>query len=131
MDVRVRRLRKTEFLEIHKLIHKIFPKIDPKIEERDIIIVAEKDNELVGFSHAQIKNGKTFLRGIGVEKNHRGKEIGKKLLEKMLLIVSGFDFPIYLKVEYSNDVAINLYSKEGFVSRKYGDVLVMVRFPAN
>ncbi len=131
MNVKIRRLRKTEILEVYKLIHRIFPKIDPQIGLDDVLLVAKLENELVGFSHSRKESGRILLQGIGVEKNQRSKGIGKKLLEKTLLIVSKFDLPIYLKVENSNDVAINLYSKEGFVSKKYGDVRVMVRLPVN
>lgn len=131
MDIKIRKLKKTELPEINKLIAKVFPKANTEIKQGDNILIADNHGEIIGFSHVRPLQTKLLLKGIGVERKYRGLGVGKKLLGETLKVLAKTDLPVYLKVKNSNDIAIHLYSKEGFVSRKYGDVLVMVRLPAN
>lgn len=131
MDIRIRKLKKIEIPEVTKLIVELFPEANFIIETNDLILVAEFSGKIVGFSHIRFMENRIILKGIGVGKKYQRRGIGKKILEKTIVSLEKKGLPVYLKVKNSNDIAIGLYSKEGFVGKKYGNVLVMVRLPVN
>ncbi|MEM4311846.1 MAG: ribosomal protein S18-alanine N-acetyltransferase [Nitrososphaerales archaeon] len=89
-------------------------------------IVAEKDNRVVGYIMSRIEYGfsnikkfslarKGHIVSIAVLEAHRGKGLGKALLEEALVSMKKRDCSeVYLEVRASNFQAINLYKKYEF-----------------
>ncbi|MBN1330718.1 MAG: GNAT family N-acetyltransferase [Candidatus Heimdallarchaeota archaeon] len=94
-----------------------------KGEFNDASIVIKKNHELVALIFAVDEGEYIELGPIGVVPNHRGKKLGKILMEECLssLIKQG-KFDCYLEVDETNIPAINLYTSYGFfeVSKKHG-----------
>jgi ribosomal protein S18 acetylase RimI-like enzyme len=131
VNVKVRKARNDEIPEVCKLISAIFPRSGGTIKAEDVIFVAEQGGQLVGFVRYTPKTDKITLNGLGILSEYRGGGIGKLLLEESLDEMKKSGKPIYLKVKATNDPALNLYLKQGFFQRRYGDVLVMVKQPDN
>jgi len=121
---------RAELARTTELIFSIFPNAKLKISKNDLVLVAERDGIFIGFIHFITRKGKLILQGIGVKEEFRGEGIGKNLISAALDLLPK-DQPVYLKVKASNDPAIALYFKSGFVQKKYGDILVMAREPEN
>ncbi|HUU78447.1 MAG TPA: GNAT family N-acetyltransferase [candidate division Zixibacteria bacterium] len=89
----------------------------------DASIVIKKDDELVALILAVDYGDFMELGPIGVVPNHRGKKLGKVLMEECLsnLIKQG-KIENYLEVDQTNIPAIKLYESFGFreVSKKHG-----------
>jgi len=101
-------------------LHKSFP---------ETFIVAEKDGTIVGYIMCRIESGLSGIsfmplslskRGhiisIAVLPEHRGKGLGRALIEKALETMMKFynAKSCYLEVRVSNEPAISLYKKVGF-----------------
>ncbi|MDS1112351.1 ribosomal protein S18-alanine N-acetyltransferase [Gordonia westfalica] len=80
------------------------------------------------------------IHTIAVDPAHRGRGIGKTLLEAMLTVADAVDAPVFLEVRTDNDVAITLYSRHGFstagIRRNYyqpsgADAYTMLRVPSS
>ncbi|HUT81069.1 MAG TPA: GNAT family N-acetyltransferase [Candidatus Bathyarchaeia archaeon] len=86
-------------------------------------IVIKKDNELVALILAVDYGDFMELGPIGVVPEHRGKKLGKVVMEECLssLFKQG-KVNCYLEVDATNTPAINLYKSYGFfeVSKKHG-----------
>lgn len=92
----------------------------------EAFIVAEVDEEVVGYIMCKIEFGFSNFRKLGFVKKghvvsvavldqHRGKGIGKALmLEGINGVVSRKSDEIYLEVRISNTQAIRMYQKLGF-----------------
>ena len=86
-------------------------------------IVIKKDNELVAIILAVDYGDYMELGPIGVVPNHRGKKLGKILMEECLASLLRQDkTESYLEVDQTNIPAIKLYESYGFkvVSKKHG-----------
>lgn len=88
-----------------------------------IIIVAEVDDAIAGFSVFYLTSPEAELPDIVVDEAYRGQGIGRFLLEKSLdeLKLRGID-TIFLEVRVSNTPARRLYESFGFEQigiRKY------------
>lgn len=85
--------------------------------------VITKDNEVVGIAGVHDYDGFIELGPIGVLPEHRGKRLGKVLMEEILssLLKRGIT-KSYLEVDITNTPAIKLYENYGFVevSQKHG-----------
>ncbi|MFH1394444.1 MAG: GNAT family N-acetyltransferase [Candidatus Micrarchaeota archaeon] len=104
----------------------VFPDADVELGEDDRMLLAEEDGKLLGFAHIIELDDKVILQGLGVEESHRGQGVGSTLIERMCELYDRSDKPIYLKAKVSNP-AIDLYSRNGFFLKKFGNVHVLVR----
>ena len=101
-------------------LHRNFP---------ETFIVAERDGEIVGYIMCRIESGlsgfgfapfslskKGHIISIAVLPEHRGKGLGRALIEKALETMMKFynAKSCYLEVRVSNEPAISLYKKVGF-----------------
>ncbi|MBK5112973.1 MAG: GNAT family N-acetyltransferase [Candidatus Heimdallarchaeota archaeon] len=89
----------------------------------DASIVIKKDNEVVALILAVDYGDNMELGPIGVVSNHRGKKLGKVLMEECLSrLIKMEKTNVYLEVDQTNTPAINLYESFGFgeVSKKHG-----------
>ncbi|MEM2880621.1 MAG: ribosomal protein S18-alanine N-acetyltransferase [Candidatus Methanomethylicaceae archaeon] len=91
-------------------------------------IVAVVRGKVVGYAIGIIRfRSLGHIISIAVEKDFRGKGIGKKLLHELIKRLSGMGAKkIRIEVRESNEIAINLYKKTGFttkekISRYYPD----------
>lgn len=113
------------FLDIHRNYPETF-------------IVAEKDNEIIGYMMCRIEKTTLDLRRLKMRKNghvisiavlhkHRNIGIGQGLIRESLKFMSLYEAEeCYLEVRVSNLPAINLYKRAGFqiekvVDRYYAD----------
>ncbi len=84
-----------------------------------VFLVAENAGKVVGEGIALVRQHKGHTSGriysLAVDKDHRGKQIGRKLLSAMVeqLTARGVK-RIYLEVEQSNTKAVALYERNGF-----------------
>jgi len=93
----------------------------------EAFIVAEIKNQIVGYIMCKIEFGFSNFRKLGFVKKghvvsiavleaHRGKGIGKALmLEGINGVISRKSDEIYLEVRVSNDSAVQMYNKLGFI----------------
>jgi len=79
-------------------------------------ILAEIDGTLCGYAGYMIAMGEAHLINIAVAAEFRGKSIAKILLNRILEIAINAEcFSIFLDVRPSNEAAISLYRKYGFI----------------
>ena len=101
-------------------------------------IVAEVDGQIVGYACYLLVHNESHLTNLGVEPAWRRKSVARKLLERILGIVTerGCDI-LLLEVRPSNEDAKAFYAKHGFrelyrrpnyYRRPVEDALVMVRY---
>ncbi|WP_260287865.1 GNAT family N-acetyltransferase [Peribacillus aracenensis] len=89
--------------------------------ERETIIVAEINGEVIGWIVFQSENRKRMSHkgsfGMMIRKNYRGKGMGKELLKALLEWAEANPFieKVSLGVFSTNQRAISLYKKMGFV----------------
>lgn len=126
--IQVRTVRPAEVDEAKTLILSIFPNAIVQITDDDTVLLAEREGRLVGFAHIVDDGDRIMLQGLGVERSMRGRGIGTILLEHVLACLVDVDRPVYLKVKVMNPV-IDLYSRYGFMLKRFGDVHVLVRKP--
>ena len=85
--------------------------------------VIKKDDEVVGIAGVHDYDGFIELGPIGVLMDHRGRGLGKVLMEETLSsLLKKRIKRSYLEVDITNSPAINLYKKYGFIeiSQKHG-----------
>lgn len=83
--------------------------------ENSYLVVAKKDNEIVGFASLWNVLEEAHLTNIVVKKNYRKQKIGAKLLEHLISICKDKKYTLLtLEVNESNLPAIELYKKFGF-----------------
>lgn len=99
------------------LINKI---VQNAADGRDLLLVAENDNEIVGFLSAQrgapnrIKH--TAYIVVGIRKAFQGKGIGSEFFRKLDLWARQNGIKrLELTVMCRNETAVHLYKKNGFV----------------
>jgi ribosomal protein S18 acetylase RimI-like enzyme len=111
---------------------------------KTLILVAEVDGKVVGVGEVKVgvfkKNSHTAELGLAVTKAFRGLGVGKALMDEMLSRAekSGVE-KVWLSVFSTNDAAIALYRKFGFIiegirkmqfkiGNTYADELLMAKF---
>ena len=117
MGINIRQLKDDEYPEMLKLMYRVFPKANVKLSDRDSIIVADMQGEVVGFVHYASYHRKAVIKGFGVEGNARGIGIGTNLINQVLQRFEKIGKPVYLKVKQLNP-AVNIYAKFGFTMAK-------------
>lgn len=88
-----------------------------KDKEEDILLVAEIENEIVGFVLAKYHKATRLstITNIFVKETHRGKGIGTRLLEetKSRLLNKGTTY-LYALIGKQNDPSLGLFKSAGF-----------------
>lgn len=105
--------RKTNVGEILERIKKF------KVQENSTILVAEENEEIIGFLSAEggaaKKNRHSVYIVIGILQQHTGKKIGTKLFETLIDWAKKSQITkLELTVMIPNEHAVNLYKKMGF-----------------
>ncbi len=79
------------------------------------VTLAFQEDELVGYSHVESRDGQLFIRMIVVHPNYQRKGIGKKLLESVIASAGEQSKSIGLEVFKINGVARAFYERHGFI----------------
>jgi len=82
------------------------------------------EDQIVGSLYVKKYKDSYIIRDVFVLESHRGKGYGKQLLEGILQFLKPKKKSIFLYVDPTNNVAITLYKRMGFVFQKtgaYGD----------
>jgi ribosomal protein S18 acetylase RimI-like enzyme len=98
--------------------------IDKIISNADFAI--EEDKGFIAYYTNDFTSKKAYITMVIIDKKYRGKQIGKKLLNKVLedLRNKGF-LSVQLEVDKHNYVAYNLYSSFGFFKIDESDKIKM------
>ena len=81
-----------------------------------IVLVIERESQLVGFAIARIIVDEIEIQNIAVEPASRLRGIGSQLVAKTLDVAANRSFgSALLEVRESNKAARNLYEKQGFL----------------
>ena len=124
--VGVREATLNDLNEIYAIEKESFPDPYPKALLKAFLfhpgayIVAVVERKVVGYAIGIIRYRSLGHKiSIAVRKDYRGKGIGKKLLNELLnrLFAMGAK-KIRIEVRESNEIAINLYRKVGFVPKE-------------
>ena len=143
-DFIIRPMNRSDIAHIVLLETRIFPDPWPVAafeeelgQENRGVLVAVINGILAGYAGYIIAAGEAQVTNVGVAPEYRGKAIAKSLLNSIFEISkkAGCDY-IFLDVRPSNEAAINLYIKFGFIElyRRPGyyrlppeDAIVMVK----
>jgi ribosomal-protein-alanine N-acetyltransferase len=82
-----------------------------------LFIVAKENNKILGFAVGALNtnNQKAWVLSLGVHPEARGKQIGKKLTNKLVNLLKDENcLEICLTVHPDNAAAINIYKELGF-----------------
>ncbi len=78
--------------------------------------VAESEGEILGYAGVWLIVDEGHITNIAVTPKYRGRQIGKKILEKLIQELKNRDIlRVTLEVRASNKVAIGLYMSYGFI----------------
>lgn len=89
--------------------------LDSSQREDTVFLVAEEERKVVGYLGCYFSYGTGEITNVAVEDQHRGRGIGKQLLEKLFQEGNLFRAEEYfLEVRESNVSARALYEKLGF-----------------
>lgn len=84
--------------------------------EDTVFLVALEDEEVTGYIGCYCIAGAGEITNVAVKDSHRRKGIGRKLLQKLYEEGVALDTREYfLEVRESNEAAIGLYLRQGFV----------------
>lgn len=84
--------------------------------EDTVFLVALEDEDVAGYIGCYCIAGAGEITNVAVKASHRRKGIGGKLLQKLYEEGAGLDTQEYfLEVRASNEAAIGLYLRQGFV----------------
>ncbi len=83
----------------------------------NILLVAEEDGEILGYQCTYVSFDEGELTNIAVKRTARGQGVGKHLIKKLqeTAVESGVE-RIVLEARVTNDTAIALYEKMGFIN---------------
>ncbi|MCX8182213.1 MAG: ribosomal protein S18-alanine N-acetyltransferase [Candidatus Methanomethyliaceae archaeon] len=125
-SIEVRDATLKDLNEIYAIEKESFPDPYPKpllkafFYHPGIYIVAVIGGEIVGYAIGIIRfRSLGHIISIAVRKESRGRGIGKKLLKELIKRLSAMGAKkIRIEVRESNEIAINLYKKFGFVTKE-------------
>jgi L-2,4-diaminobutyric acid acetyltransferase len=137
MDVTIEKVDEDDFLKVYNFVSNCKPLESYSEHFFKIMLryfgnscfVAKFNDDIVGFVmgfKSQVDKNKFFLWQIGVFSYYRGKEIGKKLLDKIEKTVKEFDCKIIeVTVDPENIPSKKLFEKNGYlnVSSKEGEII--------
>lgn len=135
--LQIRKADEKEFLSVYNFVSRCKPLENYSEHFYKIMLryfgnscfVAEFNNEIVGFVmgfRSQVDNDKFFLWQIGVFSYHRGKEIGKMLLDEFEKVAKNIGCKrIEVTVDLENTPSQKLFEKMGYlnVSIKEGETV--------
>jgi len=123
INVIIRKADKKDLNEIFKIEVSSFKNPYPRqyleflmIITPDFFLVAEENNEIIGYVVGIIRKNKTgHIVSIAVSPKHRRKKVGQKLLDAILTKFKKRKLiRVKLEVKTTNIPAISLYLKNGF-----------------
>ncbi|MFS1513103.1 arsinothricin resistance N-acetyltransferase ArsN1 family A [Chengkuizengella sp. SCS-71B] len=111
-------------------------------DEKYVVIVAEENEQIVGWASINPYNSRCAYNGVGeiaiyIERDSRGKGIGKALLRELELKATQFEFHklllftfpfnklgqgLYLKMGYRE---VGVFKNQGILDGKFVDVMAM------
>jgi ribosomal protein S18 acetylase RimI-like enzyme len=119
--VEIRIANKHEVKEVTKLALRLFPNVQKiNIKPEDIVLVAEKRGQIIGFLHIRKIENKAIIKGIGVDYAFQNRGVGSALIEYAFNTVLKKENEVYLRVKADNFKAMLLYNKYGFFMQKQG-----------
>jgi ribosomal protein S18 acetylase RimI-like enzyme len=89
--------------------------VDDRIKTHMLTLLEMKDEEAVGYAHIDydVSSNRLFI-GLCVLPSYQNKRIGSTLLKTLLEYADIKSLILYLSVDIENEVARNLYEKNGF-----------------
>lgn len=123
----VRKARASDRAAIDEMAALFFPNAHPRDLSDDRYLVAEKDGILIGFCHYRLREKRCYVAGLGVLAHYREHGVGGQLLAEAIFDAEkrGSQETV-LRVRALNH-ASKLYHDMGFVEKKYGDTMTLVR----
>jgi len=127
INIKLRRARKEDLDSIQRIESLSFKNPYPPYYTKalieslsDVSLVAEVEDKIVGYIFSRIEYGKVgHIITIAVDPEYRRMGIGERLMREVLNILKELGCQsVYLEVRISNEPAINLYKKLGFVIKK-------------
>lgn len=121
----IRRAEEKDLLEIYRIELDSFKDPYPYgllkafLHHPGAYLVAVENEKIIGYSIGIVRfRDLGHIISIAVDKAHRGRGVGKKLLKETIerLVEMGVK-KVRIEVRESNQVAINLYKKLGFVEK--------------
>jgi len=91
---------------------------------RLLVLEDRKSKEIVGTSWLTLDGRRIYLHHFGIKPEHQQKGFSKYLMKASLEFARSTGLQIKLEVHRSNELAIELYRKEGF--QYLGDYLVYI-----
>lgn len=86
------------------------------IRQDTLFLVAEEEGHIAGYCGVVIVPDEGDITNVAVAKDQQGKGIGRKLVEELVVRAGQAGASkLYLEVRRSNERAIRLYEKAGFV----------------
>lgn len=88
-----------------------------------IVLVAEDDDELVGFTHAVAQGDKADILRLYVHPEHQGEGIGSILHERLMAEIESYDVDRVRSFDFAfNDASRAFYEGLGFEQTDEGEV---------
>jgi len=133
----IKETKQDDFLKVYEFVSNCKPLENYSEHFYKIIIryfgnscfIAEFDNNIVGFImgfSSQVNKKKFFVWQIGIFSKYRGKEVGKKLLDKIEMAAKELDCKIMeLTVDPKNIPSYRFFEKNGYknISINEGEII--------
>jgi len=88
-----------------------------------IVLVAEDDGDLVGFTHAVAQGDKADILRLYVHPDHQGEGIGSALHEQLMAEIESYDVDRVRSFDFAfNDASRTFYEGLGFEQTDEGEV---------
>ncbi|WP_254521558.1 GNAT family N-acetyltransferase [Natrinema caseinilyticum] len=88
-----------------------------------VVLVAEKDDDLVGFTHAVAQGEKADILRMYVHPDHQGEGVGSTLHERLIAELETYDVDRVRSIDFAfNDTSRAFYEGLGFEQTDEGEV---------
>ena len=122
-EIIIRKMQPEDLVEVCKIEKENFSLpwseksfLESMEREDTVFLVALEDEEVAGYIGCYCIAGAGEITNVAVKASHRRKGIGGKLLQKLYEEGAALDTQEYfLEVRESNEAAIGLYLRQGFV----------------